>query len=90
MNASNFIFLLLHIPNFPTLIVLTPPHSPCMPFVNDDHLSINYVNSFVDCGNTPIDYIDFSIDYANKSNDCLNIPDDWVNTFSDSIDTRDK
>jgi hypothetical protein len=90
MNASDFIFLLLHILNFSTLIVLNPPHLPCMPFANCAHLSINYVNSFFDYGNTPIDYTNFSTKCANKSNDCVNTPDDWVNTSSDLIDTIDK
>jgi hypothetical protein len=58
MNTANFIFQLLHIHNLPTLVVLTPPCSPCTPSDDYTHLSINYVNSFVD--------------YFNKSNDCVN------------------
>jgi hypothetical protein len=76
INASIFIFLLVHIPNLPTLIVLTPPHLPCTPFVDHGHLWTNHVNSIVDYGNTPTNSIDFFIDYANKFNDRVNTLDD--------------
>ncbi len=60
MNASNFIFQLVHIPNFPTLVVLTPPRSPYTPSVNYAHLSTDYINFFTN--------------YANKFNDYMNTP----------------
>ncbi len=53
MNVINFIFQLLHIHNLLTLVVLTPPCSPCTPFVDCAHLSANYDNAYADC-------IDFS------------------------------
>jgi hypothetical protein len=76
MNAINFIFQLFHILNLPTLIVLTPLHSPYTPFIDYAHLSANYVNLFIDCDNTYVDCIDFSVDYANKFDDCANTPND--------------
>jgi len=66
MNATNFIFQLVHIHNLPTLIVLIPLCLPCTPFANYVHPSTNYENTFGDC-------IDFS---TNNSNDCVSAPDD--------------
>jgi len=80
MNVADFIFWLLHILNLLTLIVLTPPHSSCTPFVDCAHLFVDCINSFVDCDNT-------STDYANKSDDSTNIPNDWVNTSTNAMDT---
>jgi hypothetical protein len=58
MDIKDIIFRLLHISNLPSLVVLTPPHSPCTPFVNCVHFFANYVNS--------------SINYDNTSTDCIN------------------
>ncbi len=90
MNDVNFIFQLFHIHNFPTLVVLTPPHSPCTPSTNYAHLSANYFNSFVDYDNTSIDCTNFSIDHANKFDDCAKMPNDRANTSIDSANTHDK
>jgi hypothetical protein len=76
MNATDFIFRLLHIHNLPTLVVLIPPHLPCTPFVDYAHFSANYVNSFIDYENT-------SVDCANNFDDCDNTFDDWANTLVD-------
>jgi hypothetical protein len=73
----------MHIPNLPTLIILTPPHSSCMSSINYAHLSAECVNSSIDCGNT-------FVDRANKSNDCPNTHDDWANTFVDSTNNPDR
>jgi hypothetical protein len=76
INATNFIFKLVHIPNLPTLVVLIPLCSPCTPSTNYAHLFVDYTNFYVDC--------------ANKSNDCANTLDDWANTSVDSNDTFDR
>jgi hypothetical protein len=89
-ECLKFIFQLFHILNLPTLVVLTPPHSPYTPSANYANASADYVNSYVDSSNTFVDHTDFSINYANKSNDCVNTLDDWVNTFADSANTLDK
>jgi hypothetical protein len=72
------------------LIVSIPPCLPYMPFVDYAHLSIDYVNSFANCGNTSMDYTKKYIECSNKSNVCANTLDDWANTFVDSTDTLDK
>jgi hypothetical protein len=87
MNASYFIFRLVHILNLPTLIVVTPPHLPCKHFADCSHLFTKCVNSFANYDNTSIDCTDFSVDYANKSNDCVKTPDDWANTSIDLVNT---
>jgi hypothetical protein len=46
---------IIAIPNFLTVTVLTLPHSPYMTFVDFAHLSIDYVNSSSNYGNTSID-----------------------------------
>jgi hypothetical protein len=69
MNITNFLFQLFHICNLPTLVVLTPPRSPCTPSTDYAHLS-------VDCEDTSSDYINFSTDCANNF-------DDYVNTLDD-------
>jgi hypothetical protein len=61
MNATNFIFWLLHIANLPSLAILTPPCSPYRPSIDCAHLSTNCVNSFVDCDNTFANYGNFLI-----------------------------
>jgi hypothetical protein len=76
MNAIDFIFLLLNIANFISLVVLTPPHLPYTTSTNCAHLSIDCVNSFANWDNTFVDYIDFLVNCANKSNDCANTLDD--------------
>jgi len=90
MNDINFIFQLLHIHNFPTLVVLTPPHSPCTPSIDYAHLSADYFNSFAKYDNTSIDCIDFSTNHANKFDDYVKVPNDRVNTSIDSANTHDK
>ncbi len=83
INASNSIFRLVHIPNVPMLIILTPLHLPCMPSINYAHLFVDHVNSSVGCGNT-------STHHINKFDDYTNTPDDWVNTFVNIVDTLDR
>ncbi len=46
MNAAYFIFRLLHICNLPTLVILTPPYSPCTP-TDYAHLFTNYEKTLV-------------------------------------------
>jgi hypothetical protein len=76
MDVIDFIFQLLHIINLLRLIVLTPPHSPCIPFADYAHSSTDCVNSSIDCDHTFVDCTNFSIDYANKSDDCANTLDE--------------
>jgi hypothetical protein len=52
MNVVNFIFQLLHILNFLTLVVLIPPCLPYTPSINCAHLHVYCVNSSADCDNT--------------------------------------
>jgi hypothetical protein len=72
------------------LIVPIPPRSPYMPFANYAHLSVEYVNSSTNCGNTSIDYTKKIIEFSNKFNVCANTPDDWANTSIDSTNTLDR
>jgi hypothetical protein len=90
MNAANFIFWLFHIPNLPTLVVLTPLCLPYTPFANRAHLSVEFFNALADYDNTFVNCTNFFAHYANKFDDYANTPDDWVNTSIDSINTLDK
>ncbi len=74
MNTSNFIFWLFYIHNPPKLIVLTPHHSPCTPFVDCVNTFVNYANTFVDCAHT------FD-DYANTSANLINALDTPTSNF---------
>jgi len=76
INATNFIFQLIQIPNLPTLVVQTPLRSPCTPSIDYVHLFVDYVNSSINYGNTFVDCIKFYVECANKSNDYVNILDD--------------
>ncbi len=76
INATNFIFQLIHIPNLLTLVVQTPLRSPCMPSTDYADLFVDYVNSSIDCGNTFANCIEIYVECANKSNDYVNILDD--------------
>jgi hypothetical protein len=87
MDIKDIIFRLLHISNLPSLVVLTPPHSPCTPFVNCVHFFANYVNSSINYDNTSTDCINFFVDYVNKFVNYKNMPKDWANLVVDSIDT---
>jgi len=69
-------------PYSPYMFVLSPLRSLYMP-------SGHCVNSFVDYGNTSLNYTNFFVDRANNSDDCVNALDDWANTFIDSSDTLD-
>jgi hypothetical protein len=60
-----------------------------MPFANRIHLSVDYVISSFDYGNTFIDCTDFSVDFATKSNVCANNLDDWVNISIHLADALD-
>jgi hypothetical protein len=76
MNATNFIFCLLHIANLLLLVVLTPLHSPCIPSIDCANSFANCVNSSLDYDHTSIDYTNFSNDYSNKFDDCVKTPND--------------
>jgi hypothetical protein len=65
MNATNFIFLLLHILNFLTLVILTPLRLPYAPSANYAHLLTNYGNKYNDCTNTFSDWLNISTHLAN-------------------------
>jgi hypothetical protein len=52
---------------------------PCTPFVNYEHL-------FVDYDKTYGDYIDFSTNCDHNSDDCANTHNNWVNTIVDLVD----
>jgi len=82
MDVANVIFQLLHISNLPSLVVLTPIHMPCTPFVDCAHLSADYVNSSTN-------YIDFSTNYANKSDNYTNIPNDSTNIITNLANISD-
>jgi hypothetical protein len=69
MNATNLFIWLVHIPSFPTLFILTPLHFPCTPTIHYAHLPIDYVNAFVDYGNTSANCTNFYANYVNKSDD---------------------
>ncbi len=75
MNATNFIFQLLHMDNLPTLVVLTPPHSPYKLFGDNTHLFVNYVNSSIDCTTFFTNYVKKYYDCANNSTDLANTHD---------------
>jgi hypothetical protein len=75
-------FWLLHIQNCLTFSVLIPLRSPCTPFANCAHLS-------VDCENTSNDYTDYFANYAHNINDYANTLDDQANTIVDLTDTLD-
>jgi len=49
MNVTYFISWLLHIVNLLSLVILTPPRLPYIPFANCAHLFTSCVNSFADC-----------------------------------------
>jgi hypothetical protein len=49
MNVIDFISWLLHIINLLSLVVLTPPRLPYIPFANCAHLFTSCVNSFAEC-----------------------------------------
>jgi hypothetical protein len=82
MNATNFIFQLLHIVNLSLLYVLTPPCSTYIP--------IDYAYSFVDHDHTFVDYTNFFTNCANKYDDCANPFDDWTNIVVDLTNILDK
>jgi hypothetical protein len=49
MNIINFIFRLFHIINLPSLVISTPPCSPCIPFTDCVNSFGDYDHTFVDC-----------------------------------------
>jgi hypothetical protein len=55
MNTSNLIFRLFCIHNLPKLVVLTPRHYPCMPFVDCVNTFAYYAHTFDDYTNTFLD-----------------------------------
>jgi hypothetical protein len=87
MDVIDLIFQLLHIFNLPSLVILTPPHSPYTPSIDYVHFFVNRVNSYVDCDNTSTNYTDFFTDCGNTYVNYSNTPKDWVNIIVDSTET---
>jgi hypothetical protein len=87
MDITNIIFQFFRIFNLLSLAILTPPHSPCTPFVYYVDFSTNCVNSFVDYDSTSTNYTDFSTNCGNTYVDCVNMHEDWANSIANSADT---